>query len=452
MPNPCPKCGQPTKLNAKFCGKCGQALSAPAVTGPASPPLTPPAAVTPPAPPKRSSRMLRLLAVGVLIYGLGAFGVVKLGQAMAATKPAVRAVVPVALALSPREAGQRGLNWLLTEATAWQAQQRCYGCHVQSFAIMGAAVAQGSDYTVNLAQTRQLADYLVALQGNDGYIGAGQWSNPGLIVQTVLAGIGFSRYDEMVGTEYAETLVRLADWLVDQQTDAGYWPLDHSEAPVDQGEAMTTGAALNALAAAQRHNANTAYTHAIQQGAAWLRTMTPQTTQDLVFAVIGLKASGAANDDPDVTRLLAALKAQRNGDGGWGETTGLSSNGYATGQVLYAYQLAGVDLADDSFTQGVLWLLNHQRPDGSWPQVNSQQQNSGRSSQYATTMWAVIGLGEIFDKATEAAFISLIHPTADGAALPSAGALSAFVTLPVLLFFPLWWKRQGHHWSAGRQK
>lgn len=448
----CPQCGQATKLNAKFCGKCGQALSVPAVAAPAGPPRTPSVAATPPAPPKRSPRVLRLIAIGVLVYSLGAFGVVKLGQAVAATKPPAHAVVPVALALSPREAGQKGLNWLLTEATAWQAEQRCYGCHVQSFAIMGAAVAQGNDYTVNLAQTRQLADYLAALQTNAGYIDAGQWSNPGIIVQTVLAGIGFSRYDEIVGAEYAETLVRLADWLVDQQTDDGYWPLDHNEAPVDQGEAMTTGAALNALAAAQRHHANTAYTLAIQQGAAWLRTMTPQTTQDLVFAVIGLKASGAANDDPDVTRLVAALKAQRNGDGGWGETTGLSSNGYATGQVLYAYQLAGVDLAEDSFTQGVLWLLNHQRPDGAWPQVNSQQQNSGRSSQYATTMWAVIGLGEIFDKATEAAFISLIHPTADGATLPGTGALSTFVTLPVLLFLPLWWKRQGQRWSIGRQK
>ncbi|MBX3013618.1 MAG: hypothetical protein KF832_19005 [Caldilineaceae bacterium] len=445
----CPQCRQPTKPKAKFCGRCGQTLAAPA--RPASTPPLPAATpttvgATPAQPqPQRPLTLPRLIGLALLIYLLGAVGVVKVGQAVAA-KPPTPAMAPVALAIPPREAGQKGLDWLLTAAVAWQEQQRCYGCHVQSFAIMGAAVAHGSDYTVNLAQTRQLTDYLASVQANEGYISSGQWSNPGVVVQSVLAGIGFSRYDEAVGAEYAPTLVKLADWLVTQQTDAGYWALDHQEAPIDQGEAMTTGAALSALAAAQRHSENLAYARAIQQGEAWLRRADLRTTQDFVFAVIGLNASGAANDDPDITRWIAMLKEQRNGDGGWGETTGLSSNGYATGQALYAYKLAGVGLAEESFTQGVLWLLNHQRPDGSWPQVHSQQQNGSRSSQYATTMWAVIGLGEIFDKATEAAFISLIHPTAATGAAPGSLALTTFLLLPLFVMLPLWWRRQGRRW------
>jgi len=402
-------------------------------------------------PPQRSPRLLRVIGIGLLVYLLGAVGVIKLGQAVAA-KPAARlAVAPVELAVTPREAGQKGLDWLLTQAVAWQTQQRCYGCHVQSFAIMGAAVAHNSNYTVNLTQTRQLADYLAAGQANQGYISVRQGNEPGIMVQTVLAGIGLGQYDQAVGPEYAETLVKLADWLVEQQTADGAWPLDHDEAPVDQGQAMTTGAALSALAAAQRHQENSRYTRAIERGAAWLRTATPRTTQDLVFAVIGLKASGTANDDPDLMRLITSLKEQHNADGGWGETTRLGSNGYATGQVLYAYKLAGVDLAEASFRQGVLWLLERQRPDGSWPQVNSQQTDRSRSSQYATTMWAVIGLGEIFDAATEAAFISLIHPNAAVSAAPGAVALGAFLGLPALLVLPLWWNRQGRRWYAGRQ-
>lgn len=460
MPDPCPKCGQPTKPNAKFCGKCGQALSGPPVVSLGAPPMPAPSAASTPAAggavpggqaQKRPLALLRFIGVGLLIYLLGAFGVVKLGQAVAAKPPASPPAAPVALTVTPREAGQKGLDWLLTEAVAWQAEQRCYGCHVQSFAMMGAAVAQGSGYNVNLSKTRQLADYLASLQTNQGYIAVGQGNDPGIMVQTVLAGMGLGQYDQTVGPEYATTLVKLADWLVEQQTGDGAWPLDHDEAPVDQGQAMTTGAALSTLAAAQRQQENSSYTRAIERGAAWLRTAAPRTTQDLVFAVIGLKASGAANHDPDLTRLINLLRAQHNADGGWGEIPGLGSNGYATGQVLYAYKLAGVELADESFRQGVIWLLEHQRPDGAWPQVNSQQRDTSRSSQYATTMWAVIGLGEIFDAATEAEFISLIHPNAAAQGAPGPVALSTFLGLPVLLVLPLWWNRQGRRWYGRRQ-
>ena len=460
MPDLCPKCGQPTKPNAKFCGKCGQALSGPPAASLGAPPMpAPPAASTPAtsgAVPggqaqKRPLALLRFIGVGLLIYLLGAFGVVKLGQAVAAKPSASPPAAPVALTVTPREAGQKGLDWLLTAAVAWQAENQCYGCHVQSFAIMGAAVAQGSDYRVNLSQTQQLADYLAAIQSNQGYISVGQGNDPGVTVQTVLAGIGLGQYDQTIGPEYATTLLKLADWLVEQQTGDGAWPLDHDEAPVDQGQAMTTGAALSALAAAQRQQENPRYRRAIDDGAAWLRATMPHTTQDTVFAVIGLKASGAANHDPDVTRLINLLKAQHNADGGWGEIPGLGSNGYATGQVLYAYKLAGVELADESFRQGVLWLLEHQQPAGSWPQTNSQQRNGSRSSQYATTMWAVIGLGEIFDAATEAEFISLIHPNAAAQGAPGPVALSTFLGLPALMLLPLWWNRQGRRWYSGRQ-
>jgi hypothetical protein len=61
---------------------------------------------------------------------------------------------------------------------------------VQSFAIMGAAVAQHSEYAVNLEQTRQLADFLASTQTAQGYISAGRGGEAGITTQTALAGIG----------------------------------------------------------------------------------------------------------------------------------------------------------------------------------------------------------------------------------------------------------------------
>lgn len=440
MSNICPKCGHATRPGAKFCGGCGQTLP-------------PPPAASPPPPSKSPTRqgnnLLLIVGAGLLLYLLGALGVTALGKAAGGTAPATPTPAPIVLAVTPREAGQKGLDWLLDSAVAWQRREGCFGCHVQSFAIMGAAVAKANEYEINTAKTRELADYLTSIQAAQGFVANDQQASVP-VIQTVLAGIGLSQYHQHVGTDYGSTLVKMADWLTAQQAGAGYWQIDHEEAPVDQGNAMVTGAALMTLSAANGHRAKPAYDQAIEQGAAWLRKVRPSTTQDVVFAVVGLKASGATDADADVVRFMEMLKDQQNPDGGWGETTRLGSNGYATGQALYAYKIAGVSIHDESFRQGVFWLLDHQQGNGSWQQINSQQRQADRSSNFATTMWAAIGLGEIFSPEVEQEFIgTLIHPT--GAQL-GFGTLAAFLLLPTLVIFPVWWHRRGRRWFAFRRE
>jgi len=377
----------------------------------------------------------------VVVYCIAAVAVLWAERVADAAPPPVQRA-PSDLETTPRAAGQKGLDWLLGNAVAWQDNAHCYGCHVQSFAVMGAAAAKANDYTVNLAQTRKLIDYLATIQDRSGYITAGQ-GDVAPIVQTVLVGIGLSRYDTEIGDEYGPMLVRMADWLIGQQQREGYWPVDHLEAPVDQGEVMTTAGAILTLAAAQRHQPDPTYTAAIQRGVDWLRDANPTTTQDLVYAVIGLTGAGIPVTDASVTQQMEILRTRQNSDGGWGEAIRLGSNGYATGQALYAYKAAAVDIADPSFRQGVMWLLEHQLGDGSWQQINSQQTSPGRASNYATTMWAVIGLGEVFDVATEQAFLSLIHPSTEKQARPGLGALLAFLLLPLMMVGIVWWGRNG---------
>lgn len=441
----CDQCGNPDlRPRAKFCSRCG-AVQTSAMPGPQ--PMQPPP-VQVPIRASRSSRtaLNKLVLVLLALTGVGLLASLTF---LAFTRPAPVVSAGSAVAIRPREAGQRGLDWLLNSAVEWQRRESCYGCHVQSFAVMGAGIAQANHYQVEPAQAAELADYLVSIQSTSGDLtaGGGRTIHPG--VQTALGGLGLSHFDHQGDNTYGAALVKMADWFLDQQASDGRWPIDHQEPPVEQGDVMMTGSVLETIIAAQTHQKRPEYAAAIDQGAAWLRNAPVETTQDIVFAISGLRAAGVKANSADVRRLVDLLRSRQQEDGGWGETDSLGSNGYATGQVLYAFKLAEVPIRDDAFQRGALWLLQSQQDDGSWQQINSQQTSAGRSSNFATTMWAAIGLGEVFDVQTERTFMSLIH--ADQGLLTWPGVF-LFYAIPLLLVAPVVWRRHGRQWRARRRE
>jgi squalene cyclase len=60
------------------------------------------------------------------------------------------------------------------------------------------------------------------------------------------------------------------------------------------------------------------------------------------------------------------LITEQRSDGGWAQTPYLSSDAYATGQVLYTLHELGVPSTDQAFQRGVEYLLKTQQSDGSW--------------------------------------------------------------------------------------
>jgi len=91
--------------------------------------------------------------------------------------------------------------------------------------------------------------------------------------------------------------------------------------------------------------------------------------------------------------MARQLLAEQTKIGGWKETRDSQGpNALATGQVLYAFKQAGVSVDSPEFQRGVHYLMTTQTK-GFWASVNSQ---SGRPSNFAPTMWAVIGLAGSF--------------------------------------------------------
>jgi len=105
--------------------------------------------------------------------------------------------------------------------------------------------------------------------------------------------------------------------------------------------------------------------NAIARAAAWFETAKPETTQDRAFHLLGLAWSNARR--ASIITAAKALASTQHADGGWSQLSTTGSDAYATGEALYALNVAGnIPVNDPIYKSGVDYLLRTQAPDGSW--------------------------------------------------------------------------------------
>ena len=322
---------------------------------------------------------------------------------------------------SARFAAQHGIEWLQPAAVEWQSNNQCFGCHVQAQAAMGLAVAARNGYLVSRGAVQQLTDYMRLLQDTDGSEGgmllvdnqsvmtaqpAGRGSRPKAdqpVMATLFAAMSFAYLDQMGDNKPDETLLRFADWLANKQQPSGEVTPDLDEAPICQGSFMTTANAAIAFMQAFAESGDARYQAAGVKAINFIAATQPVTTQDEVFTILVLSRFGDPQQQAKVNAIIARLKGEQDSTGGWSEShEAPGPNAFATGQVLYAFKESGVDTRSPEFVRGAKYLLRTQQDSGAWPVQNSATK---RPSEFAPTMWAVIGLagsyGEIEDPTTE---------------------------------------------------
>jgi hypothetical protein len=305
--------------------------------------------------------------------------------------------IGTAASRTPRDAAQLGLHWLECAALAWQKNQQCFGCHVQAQVLMGQSVALKHEYTVNLDALKTFAAFTRERQEPDG-----AWQNQAHFA-TAYAVMGLAFANDATGVRADPALLKGVDWLIAQQVGDGGMEGNNYDPPILQGRFLTSANAVVALAKAHEDTHEVRYRTAAERALAWIASATPQTTQDKTYKVLALARSGSAEQRRLVRPLVERLAMEQEADGGWKEDAELTgSNAYATGQVLYAFKQAGISIHSLVFTRGVRYLLQTQihdsgtDKDGSWQARNTK---SGRPSDFAPTMWAVIGLAGSFGMA-----------------------------------------------------
>ena len=292
---------------------------------------------------------------------------------------------------SPRDAAQRGLEWLQQAAVDWGNEHQCVGCHVQAQALMGQAVAIERGYRVDMRALRDLAEQIRSKQ-----LPNGTWPpSPYNTAVAAFSSMGLAQAARVTKKTSDAELVKASDNLLARQEPGGSIPLESRRPPIEQGDFMTTANSLVALRWAATHSKDAKYRQAAERALGWIASHEPETTQDHAFKIIGLMHFGSPEQKRVAWSTVESLAGQQQADGGWKETSSMDgSNAFATGQALYAFKQAGVSVQGEMFRRGVDYLLNTQineqtDSDGSWNAVHTQ---SDRKTGFAPTMWAVIGL------------------------------------------------------------
>lgn len=149
------------------------------------------------------------------------------------------------------------------------------------------------------------------------------------------------------------------------QGPEGQWHNNLPRPPLQTGDIGATALGVQALQRYPLAGRKTEFQARVDKARRWLARAEAASTDSKAFQLLGLSWAGETAD-PLRAKARALIREQRP-DGGWGQLTSLPSDAYATGQALYALQVAaGLTEADPAIQRGRRFLLQSQLADGSW--------------------------------------------------------------------------------------
>jgi ankyrin repeat protein len=268
---------------------------------------------------------------------------------------------PVKAAASAREAVERSMPLLQSSAEGMLSQGGCIACHGQDVTHVAATLVSRKGWKVNSKSYDESlkvirSGWITSDQGMLQGIEAGGWPD----IQNY-ASFALTSSNEPVSWN-SDVFVR---YLLSKQRVEGNWHvIGASRAPIQDGDISRTAMSIRTLSSYAIPARKNEIDERISRAASWIAAQTPISTEDRVMQLLGLKwADKPGRLREDRTKELLAL--QRS-DGGWAQTPYLSSDAYATGEVLYTLREMGFSASDAAVRKGVEFLLKTQRVDGSW--------------------------------------------------------------------------------------
>ena len=255
---------------------------------------------------------------------------------------------------------------LIEKGNAGHLEKRsCFACHHQAVPMLALSTARsrGLPMDEELFQKNLKAIAAFLDSNRDKYTkGQGQGG------QADTAGYALWTL-QLSGWGPDQTTAAVAEYLLQRDAKLDHWRAVSNRPPSEVSSFTTTYVALRGLDAYATADQQTRVRDRVDSVRRWLQSAQAKDTEDHVFRLraLGLTRAGA---EEIRAAAKALIEAQRT-DGGWGQTSTMDSDAYATGSVLVAlHDAGGLRSEDPAYQRGVKFLLKSQEEDGSWHVVS----------------------------------------------------------------------------------
>ena len=258
-----------------------------------------------------------------------------------------------------RASSRKALKLIQHSQDVWYKKQVCTSCHHQLLPEMPIALARerGVDFDEKIARETTatafsyLKDFDAVVQGYD-------------YIDVLFDGWAISTA-KLAGVKPSLSTSVYAQFIASRQLADGSWPTMDGRPPQAHSLFTTTAVCAQAIRQYMPAEFKAEQERRLALAREWLIKAQPRTTEDKAFQLFGLRWTGASEE----ARQKAArqLLADQREDGGWAQLPAMTSDAYATGEVLIALREgAGLATSDPVYQRGLRFLLKTQKPDGSW--------------------------------------------------------------------------------------
>lgn len=298
---------------------------------------------------------------------------------------------------------ERGLKFLQQDAVKWRQDKKCSTCHHGTMTMWVQLEARSRGFAVSPDELQENIHWAIerimerADLPRDTRPGWSMVNTPAIYLAIMpLAVPGQDAISP-------DDLKRVSGHLLRHQEENGAWmwssaPPKNVPPPFFESDEVATRLTYLALApqVESRADNSQAIKESLARAEVWLCEIPPaDTTQAAVLRLLMKQQSDAPLDD--LKQGIDGLLSLQNSDGGWSQIKGAASDAYATGQVLYAFNLAGVSPETESVKKAITFLVRTQRDDGSWPMTKRTHPGETPTQNlipitYFGTAWATLGL------------------------------------------------------------
>ncbi len=308
-----------------------------------------------------------------------------------------------------KQAVENALVFLQKEAIQWKNEHRCLSCHQGTMTIWVLNEARGRGFNVSMERLSEM--------NHSAFGEAGALSKASIISDPTKPPepqpgrniVSLSTFNLAMASPFVpsldivsrQELDLMARDIVKHQEADGSWsspPPGNGPPPVFESTEVMTLRCMLALETYRPTDPSlsASFGACLEKAKRWLKQNKPaDTTQTAALRL--LVDTQAGKRGRALASGIEALLKRQNTDGGWGPTSELLSDAYATGQALYALSQAGVGPNRGEIERGRAFLISRQRPDGSWlmiPRAHPGQTPFKNPSPitYFGSSWATLGL------------------------------------------------------------